>query len=115
MTREVALQYARRIRNKTKGASIIVLDGECIDAILRNPWHKVSEELPKMAHFTADGNFSDLCVCINESGEHKILVLCESGDDTYWAYGYDGEGLYDEEMDGGEIVKWMSIPEIKED
>lgn len=79
-----------------------------------NPWHKASEELPKMRHFTADGDFSDLCVCINETGEHKILVLCENSDYTYWAYGYDGEGLYDDDMDG-EITHWMPIPEIKED
>lgn len=73
-------------------------------------WHNVSEELPKMAHFTTDGDYSDSCVCINEHGEHKMLVLCENRDYTYWAYAYDGEDLYDEETEG-KITHWMYIPE----
>lgn len=113
MTRVEAFEYARRIRNKTKGASIIVLDGECIDAILSNPWHKVSEELPKeikYAENTLQGR--------REWTESKIVLTI----DNHYLPNVDclknGEWMklrtHPRDCDGFPInyLYWMEIPEL---
>ena len=90
MTREEAFEHAKRIRNKTKDASVIVLDGECIDAILSNTWRKVSEELPRregmyFVHYT-DGYY----------------------DTSYYLNRFLNESR------GGAVDYWMPIPKINE-
>lgn len=85
----------------TKDVSIICLDGEVIDAILTNPWHKVSENLPK-----EDGVYLVKYSIGNYPITYPIVILYESGE---WRNSHRlGDGAVT-------ITHWMEIPELSEE
>lgn len=109
MIREEAFEYARRIRNKTKDASVIVLDGECIDAILSNPWHKASEELPEVPE---KKKYVKVLTTLHHGSGYDFRILYfhkDFGFSTHKEY----QNAYYKDRKAG-CAHWMYIPEIKE-
>lgn len=98
MTREEATQHARYVRELSKDCSIIALDADVIDALLSNPWHKTSEELPKNG-----GHY----LCMDENKHIVQLAFCG----TKWV---NTSQFIDIDL---YLVKyWIPIPELpKED
>lgn len=73
------------------------MGAEWADAHPVNPWHKVSEELPKNG-----GHY----LCMNENKHIVELAFCG----TKWV---NSTQYFDVPLDA--VLYWMEIPEIKED
>lgn len=116
MTREESIHKAYKEHLLTEGnpSNGFEYGARWADAHPKNPWHKASEELPKIIHSNYKGNYSNWCLCIDGEGEyHRLLRHC-NGSTSVWAWDTDGRWPF-EKIDCT-ITHWMEIPELpKED
>lgn len=106
MTREEAIEYLVPLNEEFKKLGFNRQLTIAIDALLSNPWHKASEELPT--------RFGDYLVVIkSQQFGRRCALKC-------W-YGYPKDPFGDNPskewvLEDDEIVThWMEIPEIKEE
>lgn len=81
---------------------MIALDADVIDALLSNPWHKASEELPPV---------DTEVVCKMKGVTHTEYFVCKWDGKYWWIWNYCGDaeqGWFGLSM-WWEVVEWKEI------